>query len=154
MSYIRLPCFCLTARANFSIASGAAQAELLLPTLDGIRLDLCGYLTRLYGTDWPVKWFQPEHPRDEAAVRENSLACEWGYLDLAGQELFCFATRASMAAAHYTGIRCSQRDCPLPDRLSQRVRRSAGAIQAICRGSVRLDVDRSTDLNHVTGFNI
>lgn len=58
-----------------------AQAALLLPALDGIRLDLCGYLTRLYGADWPVRWYQPDRPDENVAVRENPLACQWGYLE-------------------------------------------------------------------------
>ncbi|PKN60690.1 MAG: hypothetical protein CVU53_01795 [Deltaproteobacteria bacterium HGW-Deltaproteobacteria-11] len=57
------------------------QAELLLPALDSIRLDICSYLTRSYGTEWPVKWFKPEHSDEEAAVRESPLACQWGYLE-------------------------------------------------------------------------
>lgn len=57
------------------------QAELLLPILDSIRLDICSYLTSFYGKEWPVKWSKPEHPDDEAAVRENPLACQWGYLE-------------------------------------------------------------------------
>lgn len=57
------------------------QAELVLPVLDSIRLELCSYLTRFYGNDWPVKWHQPDRPEDASAVRENPLACGWGYLD-------------------------------------------------------------------------
>ena len=57
------------------------QAELLLPLLDQARLVLCEYLTERYGRDWPVKWFRPDRPEDEAAVRSNPLACQWGYLE-------------------------------------------------------------------------
>lgn len=89
------------------------QAELLLPMLDGIRLDVCSYLTRSYGKEWPVKWFKPEHPDDEAAVRENPLACQWGYLEwliknvpqLAREcrwlSLITPAARTRNAVAHY-----------------------------------------------------
>ena len=73
--------YVLEDRAGFQHRLWRGQAELLLPTLDGIRLNVCTYLTRLYGPDWPVRWYQPWRPEDEAAVRENPLACEWGYLD-------------------------------------------------------------------------
>lgn len=56
------------------------QAELVLPILDNIRLELCNYLTRQYGNDWPVKWDEPDHPDEASAVRENPLACGWGHL--------------------------------------------------------------------------
>lgn len=96
------------------------QAELLLPILDGIRLDLCSYLTRLYGRDWPVKWFQPEHPREAAAVRENPLACEWSYLDWLVREcsalqqerrwlpLITPASRVRNTIAHYRTVSCGE----------------------------------------------
>jgi hypothetical protein len=57
------------------------QAELLLPLLDQARLLLCDYLTERYGRDWPVKWYRPDRWEDEAAVRSNPLACQWGYLE-------------------------------------------------------------------------
>jgi hypothetical protein len=89
------------------------QAELLLPALDSIRLDVCSYLTRSYGREWPVRWFKPEHPDEEAAVCENPLACQWGYLEwlirncpqLARERrwlsLITPAARARNAVAHY-----------------------------------------------------
>lgn len=89
------------------------QAELLLPVLDSIRLDVCSYLTRSYGREWPVKWFKPEHPEDEIAVRENPLTCQWGYLEwlikncpqLSRERrwlsLITPAARARNAVAHY-----------------------------------------------------
>lgn len=58
-----------------------AQASLLLPILDGVRLELCQYLTRLYGTEWPVRWHPPLDPREETEVRENPLGCQWGHLE-------------------------------------------------------------------------
>lgn len=57
------------------------QAELVLPVLDAIRIQLCSYLTRFYGNDWPVKWYQPDHPDEASAVRKNPLTCQWGYLE-------------------------------------------------------------------------
>lgn len=89
------------------------QAELLQPALDSIRLDFCSYLTRSYGREWPVRWLQPEHPDEEAAVRENPLACQWGYLEwlirncpqLSRERrwlsLITPAARARNAVAHY-----------------------------------------------------
>lgn len=57
------------------------QSELLLPILDAIRLDVCSYLTHYYGDDWPLKWSEPDHPDEAAALRESPLACGWGYLE-------------------------------------------------------------------------
>lgn len=57
------------------------EAELLLPLLDQARLVLCDHLTDRYGQEWPVKWSLPDRPEDEAAVRNNPLACQWGYLE-------------------------------------------------------------------------
>jgi len=57
------------------------QAELILPLIDQIRLQLCGYLTTKYGEGWPSLWELPESPEEQKAVIENPLAAEWGYLD-------------------------------------------------------------------------
>ncbi len=57
------------------------QAELLLPIIDHTRLMLCDHLTRSYGSDWPVRWHQPASPEEDEAVRDNPLACQWGYLE-------------------------------------------------------------------------
>lgn len=58
-----------------------AQAPLLLPLLDSLRLDLCRHLTRLYGSEWPVRWQPPQSPWETAEVRENPLATQWGHLE-------------------------------------------------------------------------
>ena len=96
------------------------QAELLLPALDGIRLDLCSYLTSFYGPDWPVKWFQPEHPDEQAAVRESPLACGWGYLEWLIKNCFWLqrerrwlplivpASRVRNSIAHYQTVSRSE----------------------------------------------
>ncbi|MGQ4808465.1 hypothetical protein NKDENANG_01848 [Candidatus Entotheonellaceae bacterium PAL068K] len=57
------------------------QAELLLPYVDHIRLGLCKHLTRVLGPDWPVRWYQPTSQEEDQTVRDNPLACQWGYLD-------------------------------------------------------------------------
>lgn len=57
------------------------QAELLLPLIDHTRLTLCDHLTRQYGHDWPIRWYQPVSPEEDAAVRNSPLACQWGYLE-------------------------------------------------------------------------
>jgi len=80
--------FVLDRRSELQHRLWRGQAELLLPTLDGIRLDVCSYLTRIYGPEWPVKWRRPDHPREEKAVLENPLACEWGYLEWLIKECF------------------------------------------------------------------
>lgn len=58
------------------------QAALMLPLIDSVRLNLCSRFTRFYGCDWPVRWFQPESSEEDNAVRDNPLACQWGYLAL------------------------------------------------------------------------
>ena len=56
------------------------QAELLFPFLDRIRLEICTDLSCMYGSDWPVRWAPPKSPEEDAAVRDNPLACQWGHL--------------------------------------------------------------------------
>jgi len=57
------------------------QAPLLLPEIDALRLELCSYLTRHYGSDWPL--LEPcRSPEEDKAVRNNPLACQWGHLEL------------------------------------------------------------------------
>ena len=56
------------------------QAALLLPLLDQARLTLCMVFTQKYGRDWPLRWGAIPTPDEEAALRENPLACEWRYL--------------------------------------------------------------------------
>ncbi len=58
-----------------------AQASLLLPRLDSLRLGVCKHLTRKFGPEWPVRWpkFATEKELDEA--KENPFSCQWGYLE-------------------------------------------------------------------------
>ncbi len=56
------------------------QAELLFPLLDRIRLEICNHLSRTHGPDWPVRWCPPSSQEEDAAVRQNPLACQWGHL--------------------------------------------------------------------------
>jgi hypothetical protein len=58
------------------------QSEILLPSIDQIRLHLCDHLTRAYGHDWPVRWRLPVSPEEELAVRGSPLACQWGHLEV------------------------------------------------------------------------
>jgi hypothetical protein len=57
------------------------QASLLLPIIDTIRIVVCEYLTQRYRKDWPLCWHTPESPEETSALRENALACQWGYLE-------------------------------------------------------------------------
>jgi hypothetical protein len=57
------------------------QAELILPALDAIRLELCRHLTSIYGEGWPLRWERPQHADAEEALQQTSLACGWGYLE-------------------------------------------------------------------------
>ncbi|MGI6379322.1 MAG: hypothetical protein ACOX2R_00895 [Anaerolineae bacterium] len=68
----------LTARVLHRIWRG--QAEFLLPTLELIRLRICEDFVRRHGRDWPLGWLAPETEEEEDQVRENPLACSWGYL--------------------------------------------------------------------------
>jgi hypothetical protein len=58
-----------------------AQASILLPLLDGLRLRFCERFTRFYGPDWPVRWEQPQSYWEKIEVQENPLACQWGHLE-------------------------------------------------------------------------
>lgn len=56
------------------------QAGLLLPMLDAVRLQVCGFLSERYGMDWP-KRFAPPGAREEAvAVADDPYSAQWGYL--------------------------------------------------------------------------
>ena len=57
------------------------QSELLLPILDGLRLRVCRNLTDHYGSDWPIRWDQPNVMEDFEAVQEDPMATSWGYLE-------------------------------------------------------------------------
>lgn len=56
------------------------QAKLILPIIDQMRLELCNYLGKLYGKDWPLRWSQPESRDDIEALKENPMNIQWGYL--------------------------------------------------------------------------
>ncbi len=56
------------------------QANLLLPLLDSVRLDLCEYFTRRYGKEWSLKWAEPKDEQELERVRESPLATQWGHL--------------------------------------------------------------------------
>jgi len=56
------------------------QVELLSPILDNLRIDICQYLSRQYGDDWPVKWIVPINPLDERDSRDDPLATQWSHI--------------------------------------------------------------------------
>jgi hypothetical protein len=56
------------------------QARLILPIIDQMRLELCSYLGKLYGKDWPLRWSQPDSRDDVEALKENPMNVQWGYL--------------------------------------------------------------------------
>lgn len=56
------------------------EAGLLLPLLDGVRLRLCARLTRLFGSDWPLRWRRPESLEEMSAVAKDPFACQLGHL--------------------------------------------------------------------------
>jgi hypothetical protein len=57
------------------------QAQLLLPIIDNLRLDICKFLTDKLGNDWPLKSCEPDSPQELESIKENPLAVEWGYLN-------------------------------------------------------------------------
>ena len=56
------------------------QAELLLPSVNEIRLKICDALTTKYGSDWPEKWGLPAGLLEMEQVKVSPLAAELGYL--------------------------------------------------------------------------
>ncbi|MCX6032463.1 MAG: hypothetical protein NT169_24620 [Chloroflexi bacterium] len=56
------------------------QATLMLPLIDHVRLVLCNELIRHCGYEWPSRWLPPTSPEEARAIKENPLACQWGYL--------------------------------------------------------------------------
>jgi hypothetical protein len=57
------------------------QAQLLLPIIDNLRLDICKLLTDKLGDDWPLKSCEPDSWQELEAIKKNPLAVEWGYLN-------------------------------------------------------------------------
>lgn len=56
------------------------QSDLLLPMIDSLRIDICEDLTDKMGPEWPWRWDQPQSKEEMAAVQEDPLAAQWGYL--------------------------------------------------------------------------
>lgn len=56
------------------------QASLLLPMVDGLRLQLCSRLTEIYGRRWSWRWIPPVKEKEYNAVIESDYGCELGHL--------------------------------------------------------------------------
>jgi len=56
------------------------QVELLSPILDNLRIDICQYLSREYGDDWPVNWAEFTSTADEIESREDPLTTQWTHI--------------------------------------------------------------------------
>lgn len=56
------------------------QASLLLPMIDGVRLNLCRRLTDVHGRGWSLRWIPPAKEREYNAVAESDYGCELGHL--------------------------------------------------------------------------
>jgi hypothetical protein len=56
------------------------QASLLLPIIDGVRLNLCRRLTEIYGRGWSLRWIPPAKEREYNALSESDYGCELGHL--------------------------------------------------------------------------
>jgi hypothetical protein len=57
-----------------------AQASLVLPLVDRLRLGICSWLSQHYGEDWPFRWTYPKAPQEMEKVDDNPYACQWGHL--------------------------------------------------------------------------
>lgn len=58
-----------------------AQASLLLPQLDSLRLGVCEYLIQAYGPEWPMRWKQFGSEIELRKAMKNPYSCQWGYLE-------------------------------------------------------------------------
>ena len=56
------------------------QVGLVLPGIDGVRMAMCSQLTRRFGSSWATEFCLPPIEDEAIAVRESSLACQWGHL--------------------------------------------------------------------------
>jgi hypothetical protein len=56
------------------------QVELLSPILDTLRIDICQYLSKKYGDDWPVKWIVPTDTTEERECRADPLTTQWTHI--------------------------------------------------------------------------
>lgn len=57
-----------------------AQATLLLPQLDQLRLALCRSLEGWFGPSWATRWCEPLGNEEQSAVHENAMASQWGHI--------------------------------------------------------------------------
>lgn len=57
------------------------QADILLPVIDNARLEVCKYLTKAKGPQWPLKWHQPKSEEECEAVKITPMAAQLGYLE-------------------------------------------------------------------------
>ena len=58
-----------------------AQASLLLPRLDSLRLGLCEHLIQAYGPEWPARCRQFGSDSERQKAMQNPYSCQWGYLE-------------------------------------------------------------------------
>ena len=57
------------------------QSELLLPMLNGIRIDVCDEMTRAFGEDWPISPHRPRTNYELEAVEDNPWGAEFGHIE-------------------------------------------------------------------------
>lgn len=79
------------------------QARLLLPILDSIRLEVCRYLTKKYGHDWPYRIAEPLDDEQREKVRRSPLSCEWGHLEYLLDKIYQFRDDANLVPLVHTG---------------------------------------------------
>jgi hypothetical protein len=56
------------------------QVAGFMPLLEGLRIDICQYLSENVGENWPLLWAEPESEREKQALLSDPLTCGWGYL--------------------------------------------------------------------------
>lgn len=99
------------------------QTPLLLPFIDRVRLAICSYITEHYGDNWPVRWWPPPGPEDEAAVKKSPLACSWGHL--------------GVLLGDCDGLRQERRWLPLVTRMRQ-IRNELAHYRAVSFGDFEM----------------
>ncbi len=57
-----------------------AQASLVLPLVDRLRLGICSWLSQHHGEDWPFRWTFPKASQELEMVDGDPYACQWGHL--------------------------------------------------------------------------
>ncbi len=55
------------------------QSMLMMPIIDGLRLNICDKFTLRHGDNWPV-FYKVKSFEEELSIQETPYACQWGHL--------------------------------------------------------------------------